>query len=192
VVLLGIVGLLWWLINPGGDNAGPSAAGPLFSDADVVSAAPSAGTPSTAGKPSAPAGAPTPGRTGRTGPAAVGEPGGPPAGAGFPPPADGGAPATTTAAPGDGPDPEEPTPTTAAPTTDAPAQERTFTSAGGSVRATCASASTAELLSWSATKPYKVNEVDEGPGSSVSAEFKHGNRLARITVTCSGGVPSAG
>jgi hypothetical protein len=188
VALLGIVGLLWWLINPDGGNAERSAAGPMFSDADVASLAPSARTPSIAGKPSAPAGPPAPGTTGRTGPAAAGETGGPPAGVGFPPPVDG-APATTTAAPGPGL--EEPTPTTAAPTTDPPAVEQTFTSAGGSVRATCPSASTAKLLSYAPTKPYKVNDVDKGPGSSAYAVFKHGNSLVRLTVTCSGGVPSA-
>ncbi|MEU8612908.1 septum formation initiator, partial [Actinoplanes sp. NPDC048791] len=108
--------------------------------------------------------------------------------AGFPPPVDG-APNPTTTPPGGGP--EEPEPTTAAPTTEPPeAVERTFTSDGGSVRATCPSASTAKLLSWSPTKPYKVNDVDEGPGSSAYAVFKHGNRLVRLTVTCSGGIPS--
>jgi serine/threonine-protein kinase len=161
----------------------------MFSDADVASLAPSARTPSIAGKPSAPAGAPTPGRPGGTGPAAAGEPGGPPAGPGFPPPDDG-APAPTTTEPGAGP--AEPTPTTAAPTTEPPeAVERTFTSDGGSVRATCPSASTAKLLSASPKKPYKVNDSDYGPGSSVYAVFKHGNDLVRLTVTCSGGIPSA-
>ncbi|MEU8229018.1 protein kinase [Actinoplanes sp. NPDC048967] len=189
VALLGTVGLLWWLINPDGTGTDRSAAAPMFSDAEVASLAPSARTPSIAGKPSAPAGAPTPGRTGRTGPAAVGEPGGPPEGDGFPPPVDGG-PAPTTTEPGAGP--EEPAPTTAAPTTEPPeAVERTFSSNGGSVRATCPSASTVKLLSWSPTKPYKVNDVDEGPGSSAYAVFKHGNDLVRLTVTCSGGIPSA-
>ncbi|WP_433719001.1 protein kinase domain-containing protein [Actinoplanes sp. CA-051413] len=188
VALLGTVGLLWWLINPDGTNPDRSAAAPMFSAADAASLAPSARTPSIAGKPSAPAGAPTPGRTGGTGPAAAGEPGGPPGGAGFPPPVDG-APAPTTTEPGAGP--EEPEPTTAAPTTEPPeAVERTFTSDGGSVRATCPSASTAELLSASPKKPYKVNDSDYGPGSSVYAVFKHGNDLVRLTVTCSGGIPS--
>ncbi|MGW4944232.1 serine/threonine-protein kinase [Actinoplanes sp. NPDC004185] len=189
VALLGTVGLLWWLINPDSTGTDRPAAGPVFSDADVASVAPSARTPSIAGKPSAPAGAPAPGRTGATRPAVAGEPGGPPAGAGFPPPVDG-APAPTTTAPGAGP--EEPAPTTAAPTTEPPPPvERTFSSDGGSVRATCPSASTAKLLSYSANKPYKVNDVDEGPGSSAYAVFKHGNNLVRLTVTCSGGIPSA-
>jgi serine/threonine-protein kinase len=184
LALLAIVGLLWWLIGPDGDDARDSAGAPMFSDAPASAAAPSVGVPSAAGKTSAPGGGP-PGAGTTTGPAAAG-PGRTPDGQGVAPPA-GGAPATTTAAP----DAEEPEPTTAAPTTDPPAEERTLTSTGGSVRATCPSASTAQLLSWSATKPYKVNEVDEGPASSALAVFKHGNRLVRMTVTCSDGVPSS-
>ena len=122
------------------------------------------------------------------GPVDDGEPGLAPAGPGVSPPA-GGVPTTTTPAPE--PEPEEPTATTTAPTADPPAEERTLTSTGGSVRATCTSDSTAKLVSWSATKPYKVNDVDAGPGSNAVAEFKHGNRLVRMTVTCSDGVPSS-
>jgi serine/threonine-protein kinase len=75
-------------------------------------------------------------------------------------------------------------------TTDPPPEERTFTSAGGSVRATCPTAGTAQLLSWTPVTPYKVDEVDAGPASAVVAVFKHGNQRVRMTVTCGGGVPS--
>jgi serine/threonine-protein kinase len=59
------------------------------------------------------------------------------------------------------------------------------------VRATCPSPGTAELLSWSPTKPYKLEDVNEGPAQAATAVFRHGNRYVRMTVTCSGGVPSA-
>jgi hypothetical protein len=70
-------------------------------------------------------------------------------------------------------------------------QERTLTSAGGSVRATCPSPGTAQLLSWTAQKPYKAREVDAGPAAATSVTFKHGKDLITMTVTCSGGVPTA-
>jgi hypothetical protein len=185
--VLAIAGLLWWVVDPDDDATQQAAAVPVVSGAPA-SAAPSAGAPVVAGKRSAPPGAQTPGAGVPMVPAVPtvnGEPGTTPGAPGLPPPADG-APATTTPAA----EPEEPGPTTTAPTTDPPAQERTFSSAGGSVRATCPGASTAQLLSWSAIKPYKVNDVDDGPGSSAVAVFKRGNDLIRMTVTCSGGVPS--
>ena len=184
IVLLAVVGLLWWLIGTDDDGARQQAAVPGVSDAPASAVVPSAGAPSAAGKPRGPGGGP-PGAGPKTG-SAAGGPGRTPGRQGVPPAADG-APATTTAAP----DAEEPEPTTAAPTTDPPAEERTLTSTGGSVRATCPSASTAQLLSWSPTKPYKVNEVDEGPAASAVVVFKHGNRLVRMTVTCSEGIPSS-
>jgi serine/threonine-protein kinase len=186
VVVLAVAGLLWWQFPAGdrgsrGDRGGAQAApGPVFSG-DPTSAAPSATSPAAR----------------RSGRAQVQKPGA--AATTIPPAADdqppgGGAPRTTTPAAGgddgDGDGNEEPEPTTTAPTTDPPAQERTFSSAAGSVRATCPSSSTAELLSWSATKPYKVNDVDQGPAASTAVVFKHGNRLVRMAVTCSGGVPS--
>jgi hypothetical protein len=186
VLLIAIIGLLWWLISPDGDRAGQSAAGPKSSGDAPSAGASSAGAPSAAGRPTGPGGAQPPGGGTTAGPVDDGEPGLAPAGPGVSPPA-GGVPTTTTPAP----EPEEPTATTTAPTADPPAEERTLTSSGGSVRATCTSASTAKLVSWSATKPFKVNDVDAGPGSNAVAEFKHGNRLVRMTVTCSDGVPSS-
>ncbi|MFI7540833.1 protein kinase [Actinoplanes sp. NPDC049599] len=181
VLLLALAGLLWWLIGSGDDGrTGQTVVAPGASGG-LGTADRSAGADPTDGATSLPARAQTPGATATTGlpvqgdrPPAAGAPGAP------------GVTATTTPPP----DAEEPEPTTTAPTTDPPAEERTFTSSAGSVRATCPSSSTAELLSWSATKPYKVNDVEEGPASSAAVVFKHGNELVRMTVTCSGGVPS--
>jgi len=82
-----------------------------------------------------------------------------------------------------------PTVTTAAP----PAEpvERTFSSAGGSVRATCPSGDVAQILSATATKPYRVTRSDTEAGPAPTVTFTHGNRDVTMTVTCSGGVPSA-
>ncbi|WP_213012466.1 serine/threonine-protein kinase [Paractinoplanes toevensis] len=88
--------------------------------------------------------------------------------------------------------------TTAAPdpavtTTDPAAEpdERTLSSVAGSVRATCPAPDTAQILSWEATKPYKVVEGDDEPGSAPTVSFKHGNSQVIMTVTCAAGVPSA-
>src|SRR5258705_10795705 len=53
----------------------------------------------------------------------------------------------------------DPGPTATTTTPDTSPQERTLSSTGGSVVATCPSATTAQLLSWTATKPYKVDDV---------------------------------
>jgi serine/threonine-protein kinase len=89
------------------------------------------------------------------------------------------------------------TPATADPgpvvTTTTPASgssERTLSSPAGSVDATCPASDTAQILSSSATKPYKLNSADNSPGPSPAAVFKHGNTYVTMTVTCSGGVPS--
>ena len=100
---------------------------------------------------------------------------------------------------GDGPAPvptaTRPPPTTAAPTRtpdpDPPAGTRTLSATGGSVEATCTSGGSAELLSWTPSRPYRLKSVDPGPAQSTEVEFKHGKRVTRMTVTCSGGVPSA-
>jgi serine/threonine protein kinase len=79
-------------------------------------------------------------------------------------------------------------------TTTAPAAEpsvRTLSSAGGSVRATCPATDTAQILSWTATKPYKVAQGDKQAGPSPAVSFKHGNTQVTMTVTCNGAVPSA-
>ncbi|MFD0522001.1 serine/threonine-protein kinase [Paractinoplanes durhamensis] len=69
--------------------------------------------------------------------------------------------------------------------------ERTLSSAAGSVRATCTAPGTAQIISWTATKPYKVvhGETEAGPAPTVS--FKHGNSRVDMTVTCNAGLPSA-
>ncbi|MDT5031840.1 MAG: eukaryotic-like serine/threonine-protein kinase [Actinoplanes sp.] len=85
-----------------------------------------------------------------------------------------------------------PTPTT--PSTSKPPTKprvRTFSSAGGSVTATCPTVATAQLLSWGANKPYKVQKVEAGPSAAPFVVFRHGNSRVRMTVTCSGGEPSA-
>jgi hypothetical protein len=118
-------------------------------------------------------------------------------------------PATRTVAPGagvisPGPGVATPAPTTttpgatepgaATPTTTAPppaAVERTFSSAGGKVVATCPSPGTAELLSWTATRPYKLDSVDPGPAVAPAVTFRQGNRAVTMTVTCDAGVPES-
>jgi serine/threonine protein kinase len=85
--------------------------------------------------------------------------------------------------------PPVPTGTTSAPTGES--GERTLSSAAGSVRADCPDPGTAQILSWTATKPYKVTggETEAGPAPTVS--FQHGKTQVTMTVTCDGGIPSA-
>ncbi|GIE31025.1 hypothetical protein Ait01nite_040700 [Actinoplanes italicus] len=88
-------------------------------------------------------------------------------------------------------------PPTAAPTATTPATpppaavERTFSSAGGKVVATCPSPVTAELLSWTATRPYRLDSVDPGPAAAPAVTFRQGNRAVTVTVTCDDGTPEA-
>ncbi|HEV8172961.1 MAG TPA: protein kinase [Actinoplanes sp.] len=77
-----------------------------------------------------------------------------------------------------------------APTTTAAPQGRTLSSVGGTVQAICPSPDTAQLLSWTATKPYKVKKVIAGPGSVTMVLFKYDHHNVKMTITCSGGVPS--
>ncbi|MEO3819671.1 protein kinase [Plantactinospora sp. B24E8] len=72
-----------------------------------------------------------------------------------------------------------------------PTVERTLDSAGGSVRASCTADGEARLLSWTATSPYRVEQVEPGPARSTTVTFRHGNRTVRMTVTCRDGVPTA-
>ncbi|WP_433828516.1 hypothetical protein ACQP2E_03945 [Actinoplanes sp. CA-015351] len=69
--------------------------------------------------------------------------------------------------------------------------ERTLSSAAGSVRAICPDAGTAQILSWTATKPYKISGGDEEPGPAPTVSFKHGKTQITMTVTCDGGVLSS-
>jgi serine/threonine protein kinase len=83
------------------------------------------------------------------------------------------------------------TPPTAATTTPAGEPiERTLSSAAASVLATCPATDTAQILSWTAVKPYKITQGDSEAGPSPEVTFKHGNDLVTMTVTCVGGVPS--
>lgn len=97
----------------------------------------------------------------------------------------------TTNTPTAGPDPGGPAPAPPTPTTAAPPapQQRTLTSAGGTVRATCTPSGSAQLLSWTPTKPYKLEHIDPGPAPATVAAFRHGNDIVQMTVTCTGGVP---
>ncbi|WP_426504911.1 serine/threonine-protein kinase [Dactylosporangium sp. McL0621] len=92
-------------------------------------------------------------------------------------------PAATTAAPAGSP---APAPAEAAPTV--PAQ--TFTSEGGTIRAGCTADGRAELLSWTAAAPYRVDRVDSGPAAAASAAFARGNIVVDMTVTCTGTAPA--
>ncbi|HEV8568183.1 MAG TPA: protein kinase [Actinoplanes sp.] len=77
-----------------------------------------------------------------------------------------------------------------APTTTGAPQGRTLSSVGGTVQAICPSPDTAQLLSWTATEPYKVKTVVAGPGSVTMVLFKYDHHTVKMTITCSGGVPS--
>jgi predicted Ser/Thr protein kinase len=182
VALLAAVAATLWLVRPThrattssgpapGSGAGPAASGTALNPPPGASptptAAPDGRQPGPNGVISAIPGYPA------RGPAAPGHP------AATAP----GAPASaTTAAP-------EPTVSTEAPAGEP--RERTLSSAAGSVRATCPATDTAQILSWTATKPYKVIEGDQEAGPSPAVSFKHGNTQVTMTVTCSGGVPSA-
>jgi serine/threonine-protein kinase len=83
-----------------------------------------------------------------------------------------------------------PTGSDPAPTTTAPPQERTLSSVGGTVQAICPSPATAQLLSWTATQPYRIKDVNAGPASAATVVFRRGDRTVTMTITCSGGVPS--
>ncbi|MGX6600691.1 serine/threonine-protein kinase [Micromonosporaceae bacterium Da 78-11] len=102
------------------------------------------------------------------------------------------APETQTAAPTAGPTvaPTTPTATTTAPPPPPPVQRR-LTSAAGSVIATCPSADTAQILSWTAVSPYKVKSGDKNAGPAPAVAFKSGKSIVTMTVTCSDGEPSA-
>jgi serine/threonine-protein kinase len=164
-----------WLLPTGGQNAAESAQGvnpsPSSAGQAAVQQLPGASTnPTTTVRPTGVI------NTAPTGPAAR---------------------TPATAAPGGG-GPTATAPVTAGPepavtTTPPPPEpvERTLTSDAGSVRATCPAADTAQILSWAATKPYKVVEGDSEAGPAPAVSFKHGNRNLTMTVTCSRGVPSA-
>ncbi|KUL38022.1 serine/threonine-protein kinase [Actinoplanes awajinensis] len=69
--------------------------------------------------------------------------------------------------------------------------ERTLSTVAGTVRANCPSPATAQILSWKAATPYKVQAVDPGPASAPTVTFKHGKTLLTMSVSCTNGTPTA-
>jgi hypothetical protein len=65
-----------------------------------------------------------------------------------------------------------------------------LSSAGGSVLARC-DATGAYLISWSPQQGYEADDVVRGPAARAAVLFLIGNRGVRLTVTCTGPVPSA-
>lgn len=174
-----LIALLWVFFAVGRDGREDGAALPP-DPAVSGSAAPGKGT-ATRNAPSTPASAVAGVPTGRTTPTAGGPPNRPTAAA------QPGGPAETPDDPGPTSKPPAPAPTTTAAD---PPEVRTLSSDGGSVQATCTSGDKAELLSWTATKPFKVNDVNAGPATAASVWFKHGNDRVLMTVTCTDGRPS--
>ncbi len=191
VLLLGAAAatMLWVLLSGGDQHRDTASVQPGGASATSVPAAPTSagqgsGNRSQPGRP-ADGNSPTASALGANAAGAIAQPGDP-AGPDAPVGTPGGTQPTgtdpnTTSTPGGRASPTH---------TSKPPQERTLSSTGGSVRVTCPSASTAQLLSWTAIKPYKVDQVSAGPGSAPVAVFKHGNRQVRMTVTCSEGIPS--
>jgi serine/threonine-protein kinase len=179
-VAVAVAGTVFWFADPTGSGLGRRAAEPSLTGQPSVDGEPPATAPdATSGAPSAPAGPNTPiigvpvGPAGASGPGATG--------------------AVPTGQPGGVPLDASPTPPTSTPPTSPdppPAVEETLSSDGGSVRATCTSGGDAWLLSWTATRPYRVEQVDPGPSQTTTAAFRHGNRTVRMTITCTDGVPS--
>jgi serine/threonine protein kinase len=96
--------------------------------------------------------------------------------------------------------PDRPRPTSARPTASRPPGRPPassvpegvgFSSRAGSVVATCATPITAQLVSWTAKKPFTVAEVDPGPGLAAVVVFAHGDERLRMSVGCFLDVPSA-
>ena len=204
VLLVTIASVLWLLLPDGSADPNRAAAAPVGGAPGGVSgspaADPSAGVSGRPVRSGAAAGAPPAGGV-------VTAPGGGvgtiPGGGGVGGPGGGGVGGVPTATPGPtgggngDPDPApttgRPAPTTVRPTTtDAPPplEERTLTSAGGSVRAACTTLVTAKLVSWTPAEKYKVDDVEEGPSLAPRVVFKHGNDRVRMTVTCVAGIPS--
>ncbi|WP_275979970.1 serine/threonine-protein kinase [Couchioplanes caeruleus] len=184
MVVAGVVALaaVLWLLLPGpGGEDGSTQAQPVApaSSGDAAAVEPGATTARKPVSETTPATAPaTAGTTAAADPAGAGGTGGT-----EPPRATvttGGATATTTTPrPTATTDPEEP-----------PAREWSFSSSGGSVRASCPEPGRAQLLSWTAARPWKVDDVEAGPAAAASATFRHGNERLRMTVTCSSGTAS--
>ncbi|XVU21441.1 protein kinase domain-containing protein [Actinoplanes sp. CA-054009] len=102
-------------------------------------------------------------------------------------------PATTPPAPADptSPAPADPTvpATSTSPAFTAPPAQA-FSSAAGTLQATCTAPATAQITSWKATKPYRVLTAAGGPSRAPAVTFKQGKSLVTMTVTCADGTPS--
>jgi eukaryotic-like serine/threonine-protein kinase len=87
--------------------------------------------------------------------------------------------------------PQQP-PSTGASATTGPspaAQVKTFTSTGGMIRAACSASGLAEVLSWTAETPYRVDRVNAGPAAAATVAFARGNQVIDMTVTCTSSGP---
>ncbi|MEU4425950.1 serine/threonine-protein kinase [Actinoplanes sp. NPDC024001] len=89
----------------------------------------------------------------------------------------------------------EPTAAPTAPTAPDPDPEpvpvqRTFTSTGGTIEATCPAPTTAQILSWTPAGQYKVQSTSPGPSAAPAVTFKRGKTLITMTVTCAGSEPT--
>ena len=180
-IVLVAAGALLWLFLPTGEGSSSAADRRIGVPSGTAGAAASA--PPSSGTTPSPGSAGTKPPDGRTqGPADPGK------GAGT----GNAGPAGTGTATGAGPakTPDDPATTSTTNPPDTTPEVRTLSSTGGSVQATCPSATTAQLLSWTPTKPYKVDSVSEGPATAAVVVFRHGNRRTQMTVTCSAGVPS--
>ncbi|BCY09263.1 serine/threonine-protein kinase [Actinoplanes sp. L3-i22] len=85
--------------------------------------------------------------------------------------------------------PAEPATTPKPPATGA--TERTLSTVAGTLRAICPSPATAQILSWKAAPPYKVQAVEPGPAPAPTVTFKHGKSLLTMSVSCTNGTPVA-
>ena len=170
IVLVSAAALLWLVLprgRDGGDSVVVLPTGAASSSAGPAPSTPpaSASTPAPGSARTTPPGTPTRRTAGPGGGAGTGAP--------------------DDMAPADPPD----DPVTTTPPVTTP-QERTLSSDGGTVLATCPTATTALLESWTPTKPYKVDDVSPGPAESAVVVFRHGNRRVQMTVTCSAGIPA--
>jgi len=169
-IAAGIVATAGWLIWHG-DPATPGLAAPPTSAR--ASVAPAPGTEGTSARATTTHRAGDPATT--TAPTATTGPGAPPAAA---PPA---------LSPTSAPSHTTPPATSAAPSP----VSRVLTSAGGTVTATCPSATTARILSRTPAHGYHEVAVDAGPGAAPFVTFRHGKQDVTMTVTCSAGEPAA-
>jgi hypothetical protein len=92
------------------------------------------------------------------------------------------APATTPAA--------TPAATQGAPSPAPQPTSRVLTSAGGTVVTSCEAAG-AYLVSWSPQQGFAASHVLRGPVAKAKVTFSSSRRVVTMTVTCSGGTPSA-